>query len=110
MATKQAIVSQHDYGIALEIEIRDGYGNPYTSWDIDDFEVIVITPNGEKIPVDDVSRLGSDVVCNKVVAVLNDEHTEEVGNYSVYVRIQESMMKVTTVKAWNYYVLSEFGL
>lgn len=110
MATKQAIVSQNDYGIAVKIGIVDGEGNLYKNWNIEDVNVIVITPSGVQTPVSDVTIIGGGGECKGVMAVLNAEHTQEVGNHALYVRIKQSSLMATTVNAWNYYVLSEFGL
>lgn len=100
------ILSQNDYGIEFEVTLLN---NKKESLMLNNKEVIfyVVTPSSEKIEITNVNIV--DDINGIVSIVLNQEHTKEEGNYSLYVRIVADNYTSTSTIPFNYYVMAETG-
>lgn len=103
---KQTIITQGDYGILFNVQILDSSKAPITIG-TDKVKFYVVTPNKQKINVDDVSII--DESKGIVEFEINSEHTQTVGNHEVYVEISSPLFEITSNIGENYYVMAEHG-
>lgn len=103
---KQILVSQHDFGILFNITILNEDKTPVV-FETDTVNVYIVKPDGTKVSVDYVDII--DNAGGVIEFELKQNHTDIVGNYSIYIEIGSPVYEVTTVLAENYYVMPEHG-